>query len=237
MHTAAYPSPSNPAVSLPRLSILGHPPMTLPARKPRTATPKHAPVAALVLFGLDERGKAHAAWFAQENTEAGAAAAEAMGMFALPVEDEAVRLLAGQVAQGKLFASGKAFVPFVKAALYDALVAHLPEDQREQARLPVKTSGGKAAGNSYAVASGAADGGGSDAAGKPHDLPDDWSKITVGSVVLASEGREDGWYEADVLEAQPNDRYKLRWHDWPDLPTIERAATEIALLHPQYQLD
>jgi hypothetical protein len=128
-------------------------------------------------------------------------------------------------------------VPFVKASLYDALVMRLPEDQREKAHQPVKASGGKASSNNYAVASGAADGRGAGAATVHHDFPSDWSKIKVGSVVLASEGREDGWYEADVLEVLPNDRYKLRWHDSPDLPTFERTLTEIALLHPQYQLD
>lgn len=237
MHIAAYPSPANPTVSLPRLSILGHPPMSRPAPKPHAAKSKEMARAALVLFGLDDRGKAHAAWFAEDNTKAGGVAAEAMGMFALPVGDDAVRLLAGQVPQGKIFSSGKAFVPFVKASLYDALVANLPEDQCEQARQPVRASGGKVSSNSYAIASGAADGRGAGAATIQHDFPSDWSKIKVGSVVLASEGREDGWYEADVLETLPNDRYTLRWHDWPDLPTIERAATEIALLHPQYTLD
>lgn len=237
MHVAAYPSPTNPTVSLPRLSILGHPPMSRPAAKPNAAKPNEVAPAALVLFGLDDRGKAHAAWFAEDHAEAGTVAAEAMSMFALPVEDDAMRALAGQVPQGKIFTSGKAFVPFVKASLFDALVAHLPEDQREEARQPVRASGGKAAGNSYAVASGAADVRGAGAATVQHDFPSDWSKIKVGSVVLASEGREDGWYEADVLEVLPNDRYALRWHDWTDLPKFERALTQIALLHPQYQLD
>lgn len=236
MHVAAYPSPTDPTVSLPRLSILGHPPMSRPAAKPHTAKPKDVAPAALVLFGLDDRGKAHAAWFAHDAAEACTAAAEAMCMFALPVEDDAVRALAGQVPQGKIFPSGKAFVPFVKASLFDALVMHLPEDRRDQARQPIRASG-KATGNSYAVASGAVDGGGSAPAGTPHDFPADWSKIKVGSVVLASEGREDGWYEADVLEALPGNRFKLRWHDWTDLPKFERAVTEIALLHPQHKLD
>lgn len=237
MHAAAYPSPSNPTVSLPRLSILGHPPMSRPAVKPHATKLREVAPAALVLFGLDDRGKAHAAWFDEDHADAGAAAAEAMCMFALPVEDDAVRSLAAQVPQGKIFTSGKAFVPFVKSSLFDTLVKHLPEYQHEQARQPVRASGGKAASNSYAIASGAADGRGAGAATVQHDFPSDWSKIKVGSIVLASEGREDGWYEADVLEALPGNRFKLRWHDWPDLPKFDRAVTEIALLHPQYKLD
>ena len=235
MHAAAYPSPSNPAVSLPRLSILGHPPKgqaLLPLPVPTIAKPKRAkevPPAALVLFGLDERGKAHGAWFAQETAEAAVAAAETMGMFSLPVEDGAVRLLVGQLPQGKIFPSGKAFVPFVKASFYDALMAHLPESERDRARQPVQASGGKEASRTEAA------GAGTDTATAQRDKPEDWSKIKVGSLVLASDGEGDGWYEADVVEVLPDEKFKLRWYQWPDLPDFVRPVTDIALLHPRHQ--
>ncbi len=232
MHAAAYPSPSNPAISLPRLSILGHPPAGQVLPRPAIAKLKHAkeaPVAALVLFGLDERGKAHGAWFPRENAEAGIAAAGVMGMFSLPVEDDAVRSLAGQLPQGKIFPSGKAFVPFVKASLYDALMAHLPEEERERARQPAQASGGKEASRTEAASSGVG------VATVPRDRPEDWSKIKVGSLVLASDGAGDGWYEADVVEVLSEDKFKLRWFEWPDLPDFVRPVTDIALLHPRHQ--
>lgn len=236
MHAAAYPSPSNPAVSLPRLSILGHPPKgqaLLPLPVPTIAKPKpttNAPTAALVLFGLDERGKAHGAWFAPETADAAAAAAETMGMFSLPVEDNAVRSLAGQLPQGKIFPSGKAFVPFVKASFYDALMTHLPESERNRARQHVQASGGgKEASRTEAA------GTGTGAATVQRDKPEDWSKIKVGSLVLASDGPGDGWYEADVVEVLPDEKFKLRWFQWPDLPDFVRPVTDIALLHPRHQ--
>lgn len=235
MHAAAYPSPSNPAVSLPRLSILGHPPKgqaLLPLSVPTPAKPapaREAPPAALVLFGLDERGKAHGAWFAQEAAEAAVAAAETMGMFSLPVEDDAVRSLAGQLPQGKIFPSGKAFVPFVKASLYDALMAHLPESERDRARQPVRASGGKEASRTEAASAGTG------TATVQRDKPEDWSKIKVGSLVLASDGPGDGWYEANVVEVLPEEKFKLRWFQWPDLPDFVRPVTDIALLHPRHQ--
>jgi len=235
MHAAAYPSPSNPAVSLPRLSILGHPPKAqalLPLPVPTITKPKPAMKAlpaALVLFGLDERGKAHGAWFAQETAEAAVAAAETMGMFSLSVEDDAVRSLAGQLPQGKIFPSGKAFVPFVKASFYDELMTHLPESERDRARQPVQASGGKEASRTEAAGAGAG------AATVQRDKPEDWSKIKVGSLVLASDGPGDGWYEADVVEVLPEDKFKLRWFEWPDLPDFVRPVTDIALLHPRHQ--
>lgn len=235
MHAAAYPSPSNPAVSLPRLSILGHPPKgqaLLPLPVPTFTKPKPAkevPPTALVLFGLDERGKAHGAWFPQQTAEAAVAAAETMGMFSLPVEDDAVRLLTGRLPQGKIFPSGKAFVPFVKASFYDALMAHLPESERDRARQPMQASGGEEASRTEAAGAGAG------AATVQRDKPEDWSKIKVGSLVLASDGPGDGWYEADVVEALPEDKFKLRWFEWPDLPDFVRPVTDIALLHPRHQ--
>lgn len=235
MHAAAYPSPSNPAISLPRLSILGHPPKgqaLLPLPVPAIAKPKpatEAPPVALVLFGLDERGKAHGAWFARETVEAAVAAGETMGMFSLPVEDDAVRSLAGQLPQGKIFPSGKAFVPFVKASFYDALMAHLPESERDRARQPVQASGGKDASRTEAAGAGAG------TATVQRDKPEDWSKIKVGSLVLASDGEGDGWYEADVVEVLPEEKFKLRWYEWPDLPDFVRPVTDIALLHPRHQ--
>jgi hypothetical protein len=237
MHAAAYPSPSNPAVSLPRLSILGHPPKgqaLLPLPVPATAKPKPATEAlpaALVLFGLDERGKAHGAWFARESAEAAVLAAETMGMFSLPVEDDAVHLLAGKLPRGKIFPSGKAFVPFVKASFYVELMAHLPESERGRARQPVQASGEKEASRTEAASAGA----GAAAATVQRDKPEDWSKIKVGSLVLASDGPGDGWYEADVVEVLPDDKFKLRWYQWPDLPDFLRPVTDIALLHPRHQ--
>ncbi|MGQ3296127.1 MAG: hypothetical protein ACT6U0_28505 [Shinella sp.] len=205
MHTAAYPSPSNPAVSLPRLAILGHPPKgqaLLPLPVPAIAKPKplqEAPPAALVLFGLDDRGKAHGAWFPQGTSEAAVSAAEAMGMLSLPVDVDAVRSLAGQLPQGKIFPSGKAFMPFVKTPFYDELMAHLPESERDRARQPLQASGGKGS----AVAGAEATGTG--AVTVQRDKPEDWSKIKVGGLVLASDGEGDGWYEADVVEGLPEE--------------------------------
>ncbi|CAX22408.1 protein of unknown function [Methylorubrum extorquens DM4] len=57
------------------------------------------------------------------------------------------------------------------------------------------------------------------------------TKIGLGSVVLAHEGPDEGWWEAEVIGI--NGRvFSLRWRDYPTQPTILRKATELALLPP-----
>ncbi len=57
------------------------------------------------------------------------------------------------------------------------------------------------------------------------------AEIGLGSVVLAHEGPEEGWWEAEVIGI--NGRvFSLRWRDYPTQPTILRKATELALLPP-----
>ncbi|WP_438346657.1 hypothetical protein [Methylorubrum populi] len=59
--------------------------------------------------------------------------------------------------------------------------------------------------------------------------PRDPAEIGLGSVVLAHEGPDEGWWEAEVIGI--NGRvFSLRWRDYPTQPTILRKATELALL-------
>lgn len=62
---------------------------------------------------------------------------------------------------------------------------------------------------------------------RPHDR----SGIGLGSVVLAHEGPDEGWWEAEVIGANGR-TFSLRWRDYPTQPTILRKATELALLPP-----
>ena len=61
--------------------------------------------------------------------------------------------------------------------------------------------------------------------------PRDPTEIGLGSTVLAHEGPDEGWWEAEVIGI--NGRvFSLRWRDYPTKPTILRKATELALLPP-----
>jgi hypothetical protein len=54
---------------------------------------------------------------------------------------------------------------------------------------------------------------------------------TAGSVVLASVGASEGWWEARVLEVH-DDLLTLRWRECPDEPSFVRRKSQIALLFP-----
>ena len=77
-----------------------------------------AAVPALVVFGRDEAGKAHAAYFDQSEAALAEKAADFMSLRVLRVRTDEHRALAAQLPHGRVFASGRAFVPFVKAALF-----------------------------------------------------------------------------------------------------------------------
>jgi len=61
-----------------------------------------------------------------------------------------------------------------------------------------------------------------------------WSKITIGSVVIAPEAdrTENGWWEAVVTEKR-GQMLTLRWRDFPRQRPITRKLSEIALAHPK----
>ncbi|CAA2159883.1 hypothetical protein MBRA_05063 [Methylobacterium brachiatum] len=61
--------------------------------------------------------------------------------------------------------------------------------------------------------------------------PGDRNEIGLGSIVLAHEGPDEGWWEAEVIGTNGR-TFSLRWRDYPTHPTILRKADELALLPP-----
>jgi hypothetical protein len=60
-----------------------------------------------------------------------------------------------------------------------------------------------------------------------------WSKITIGSLVIAPEDdHQDGWWEAIVVDKHGN-TLTSRWRDYPKLALITRKRKDVALLHPK----
>ena len=59
--------------------------------------------------------------------------------------------------------------------------------------------------------------------------PQDWDEIGIGSVVLATVGVEDGWWESIVIGVNA-DAFSLKWRDFPREPVFVRRRTELALL-------
>jgi hypothetical protein len=75
-------------------------------------------VPALIVFGEDKRGRAHASAFAEEQRAEAIKAAELMGMLVLPASEGAAYELALELPAGRIFASGRGFVPFVDLPTY-----------------------------------------------------------------------------------------------------------------------
>ena len=161
----------------------------------------------MIVFGKDESGKAHASWFGAADAELAERAAGIMGYRVLRVNSPDIRAKALKLAAGRVFASGKGFVPFCKTAAYEALCAFpgafAPSPPVEPEPAPPLTVTGK---------------------------PQRWEDLQVGSLVLASVGPDEGWFEAIVAEARGESLYVLRWQGWPDHDPFVRRADGLALL-------
>lgn len=198
--------------------------MSALAIQPQLALDK-SDLPALIVLGRDDAAKAHASWFDQTEADQARAAAKTMGMMALTVGNDEVRGLADLLPHGKIFGSGKAFVPFVKGALYDQLVAHVPvAEQIRPLRLIRSQADAEHASAPPAPIN-------KPGKAPPLTVPTDWSNIVPGSVVLATEG-DEGWFEAVVVEVQTGDSVWLQWRDYADQPKFVRSLKRLALLHP-----
>ncbi len=87
------------------------------------ANPNLIDAPALVVFGRDATGKPHASSFSKSEADLARKAAELMGLRLLPVQADTEQALAAKVPRGRVFATGRAFVPFIKAALFTELQA------------------------------------------------------------------------------------------------------------------
>ena len=161
-------------------------------------------------------------------------AAALMNLRVLPVRTEAERALAARVPKGRVFASGKAFVPFIKASLYLELQTAALNSGITPLKLPTASATG---------------GGGQAKPGAPQLPPPNklpsgagttkqpcgWADIQVGAVVLTMEPPYRDWFEAEVLAVQGEDLFTLRWRDWPELPPVVRRRVQLGLMHPAHQ--
>jgi hypothetical protein len=185
------------------------------SKKPQTngqgqAKAKHA----TVVFGMDESGKPKAARFSPDQMQQATEAARSLKLDICEVNSDALQEVAKKLPSGRIYARGRAFIPFIKRDLYDQLLA---------ARgVPVR--------NGTAAPSPAPTPEISPPPQLPLPFPQDWEYITPGSVVLAPEGPKDGWWEAVVLSRE-NRTLTLRYRDYPKMPKRVLDIHEVALLH------
>ncbi|MER8421663.1 hypothetical protein [Mesorhizobium sp. M1329] len=187
----------------------------------------------LIVFGRDDARKPHASVFLLPDVEAAEGAAKRMGMHSHRIEPGEAAEIVMRLPAGKLFDSGKAFVPFTKAELYERIVALAgvaderdggPGDDNKAADTPENAS----AGSPEAVVGHS--GGDGSAGGDGSDL---WAKLAVGDMVLASEGPDEGYFEARIMKAKAKGIYTLKFRDYPEAPQIDRSYYQLGLIHPR----
>ena len=202
-----------------------------------TAPPKleTADAPALVVFGRDKGGKPHASSFTAAEADLATKAAELMGLRTLPIRTDAERALAAQVPRGRVFATGRAFVPFIKATLLTELQAAALNSGVKPLKLltgPATSGAGEPTRAAPATVRKSAKGNNI----APVKQPCGWADIQVGSIVLgAAPPRRTEWFECLVIAIEGGDLFTLRYCDWPKEPPFRRRRVEIGLMHPAYQ--
>ena len=185
----------------------------------------------LFVLGLDDSGKPRGARFAELND---IIVSTAMDMkcailVGAPVE---VTSIAMKLPIGRVYASGKAFIPNIRRDLYDSIrEAVKVSDERfdAEAKLAaVETS------ISIKATLKAADAALAEIRCKSpmvSGLPRTWEDIGVGHMVLSHESLDDGWWEAVVIN-RDDDILTLRFRDYPKQPTFIRHISTVALVNP-----
>jgi hypothetical protein len=187
--------------------------------KAKHSTPGTSRPSPLVLFGIDNRGKPKGARFGKEHASLAMKAATQLQLNVLASNDPKVAEIAARLPVGRVHVTGRTFVPFIRRDLYDKLVAATASGNPD----PSNPSNGASAAASSPPGGSA-----------PH-LPQNWQQIGVGDLVVANENREDGWYEAIVVEAN-GDMLTLRWRDYPRVRRIVRHRLQLGLLYPGSRL-
>jgi Agenet domain len=167
---------------------------------------------------LNLRVKPKAARFGTKHAGLATKAASQLQLRVLLGNDPKVAALVARLPVGRVHATGRMFVPFVRRDLYDKLLAAAPAaGSQQQGAPPPSGSSGRA-------------GSGGKPAGSPPNLPRTWEEIGIGDIVVAFEDADEGWYEAIVAEAA-GDMLTLRWRDYPRQRQIVRHRNRLGLLH------
>ncbi|MEH2565587.1 hypothetical protein [Bradyrhizobium sp. AZCC 2289] len=172
----------------------------------------------LFVFGLDEDGKPRGARFAEFNEKVVSAAAQ-MKLASVHPASPAVAEIGMKLPVGRLYASGKAFVPPVRRDLLGKLKAALeaPGDESQVQQPAPAQAAEKAKAASGVVAAG---------------LPRTWGSIEVGQLVLVEDDDPGyGWWPCLVTERN-KDVLTLRLRDYPDKGTYVRHIAQVGLVNP-----
>lgn len=177
------------------------------------------------VVGLED-GKPRGARFADSDDRIAKAAIDRGLGFIFPASTRTTEL-GKKLPRGKLFASGKAFIPNIRRDLYEAFAEIFanPDEgttvhefgARCESPHPEHAQRGPV---SIACVSPSIAG-----------LPRSWDEVSPGHMVLIHESAEDGWWEA-VVTMRDEEVLTLKFRDYPRLPTVVRHISTVALVNP-----
>ena len=96
----------------------------------------------LVLFGVDNRGKPKAARFGKQHAGLALKAATQLQLQVLAGNDPNIADLTAQLPVGRVHATGRTFVPFIRRDLYDKLLAAAANGTAHSTSVPPNGSSG-----------------------------------------------------------------------------------------------
>jgi len=187
---------------------------------------------AIVLFGLDDANKPHAAHFDEAQVEMAVKAAGLMRLNVLKVATPEHAKIASSLPAGRIFANGRGFVPYVRKDLY----AKVTEFAGAQATVQLRDSAAAAASPPRSESGiGSSDGSrpANPSGRRPGPaLPRHWDEIDAGHLVLAQDADpKEGWWPAIVLEKN-GDMFTLRWQAFPQQKKVLRHQFNVGLMYP-----
>ena len=91
--------------------------------KAKSSTVEPLYPAPVILFGMDSRGKPKAARFRKDHANLAVKAASQLQLQVLANDNPRIGEIAARLPVGRVHATGRAFVPFIRRDLYDKLIA------------------------------------------------------------------------------------------------------------------